>query len=73
MSKQSEAKASQGYVVKPVHAVCGNCDHYRRTIKAEEGYFGTYVMEKNRRCGIGGFAVAKTNVCNLHKPKEAAA
>lgn len=68
MSKQSEAKAIQGYIAKAIPAVCSNCKHYESKITEREGIFGgTYIVESDRRCGIGGFAVKKTAVCDRHE------
>lgn len=66
MSKQSEAKANQGYVAKPVPKTCMNCQHYRSDLidrpPTRNGVI--YTDEKNLRCGIGGFAVKKMATCN---------
>jgi len=68
MSKQSEAKESQGYVAKAVPAYCMNCAHYCSDIVQRNGHFGgVYHDETNRRCGKGGFAVKKQGTCNEHK------
>ena len=66
MSKQSDAKAAQGYGKKP--ASCGNCVN----LKSEMVNFlptrywpNGRTLEKNLRCGIGGFAVGKSGHCTL--------
>ena len=66
MSKQSHAKAMQGYRTKP--DTCATCAHYTSKIEVH-----SYCqMESERRCGLGGFAVNKTGTCNEHAPIEAA-
>jgi len=77
MSKQSEAKAAQGYTTDPRN--CGNCG--RRTFDLEtpawlirEGISHAnpgWLVEKNQRCGIGGFAIKKTARCDKWVPKAA--
>lgn len=70
MSKQSEARAAQGYMLKP--RVCGGCKRYRSDmvlpIWAIEMYGpkadDKYKIEKNKRCGLGGFAVGKSACCS---------
>lgn len=67
MSKQSDAKASQGYVAKFVPNTCSKCEHFEfdhvqthpPTSYQPEGWFA----DKNMRCGIGGFKVMKTGAC----------
>ena len=60
MSKQSQAKAIQGYRTKP--DTCTTCQHYRSKIEAHS--YGQ--VESERRCGLGGFAVNKMGTCNMH-------
>lgn len=86
MSKQSEAKASQGYIESAL--TCAVCKHLQfdmilpkwmveynaetAAIKEKGGnamYRSDYTLEKNAlqkniRCGIGGFKVKKTAACN---------
>lgn len=62
MSKQSEAKAKQGYT-KDVPK-CSNCVNF--SFDTEKVGWGNYVLEKNLRCGIGMFKVNKTAACNMH-------
>ena len=62
MSKQSEAKINQGYNDKPIPRTCGNCARYESEFVVDN-YFGEYTQEKNKRCGLGGFAVKKTATC----------
>ncbi len=64
MSKQSEAKKQQGYRSRP--DTCSSCRHYRSTQSLYVAFGGTYTLEKCLRCGIGGFAITKSGVCNEH-------
>lgn len=69
MSKQGEAKAAQGYIDKVVPKVCSGCRHYKSDMFELKGAFGeSYKEEKNKRCGIGGFAVKKLGTCNEWAP-----
>ena len=66
MSKQSEAKEAQGYTKKP--ASCGNCVNFKSELvkfPPLPGWSMGYTEEKNRRCGIGGFAVGRNGHCSL--------
>ena len=66
MSKQSEAKEAQGYTKKP--ASCGNCANFKSELvkfPPPPGQFYGYTEEKNRRCGIGSFAVGRNGHCSL--------
>ena len=68
MSKQSEAKAKQGYIDKPNPPVCMHCAFYR----SEIGHYDNnpdYPKEINIRCGIGEFAVKKLGTCNRFQRK----
>lgn len=67
MSKKSEAKAKQGYVARAVPRVCSNCTYYQSTITEVKEFGVKYKKESEKRCGIGGFAVAKMATCNMHK------
>jgi hypothetical protein len=69
MSKQKNAKKEQGYEAKPVFPMCSNCAHFQSDFITDKGYFGEFTMEKNLRCGIGGFAVKKQGSCQQHKKK----
>lgn len=66
MSKQSNAKAEQGYVPRYVNT-CGNCAHYRSD-KKNNGY--GYTVETNMRCSIGGFKVMKLGTCQEFSKKS---
>lgn len=79
MSKQSEAKAAQGYSELPSN--CGNCQH--RTFKMappawmvksgdRRATVKEYFNESQSRCGLGGFAVKKTASCGQHEFTEPA-
>jgi hypothetical protein len=62
VSKQSEAKEKQGY--RKSAACCMNCDSFQRDVVPLSRHPGdTYSIEKNKRCGIGGFAVQSTGHC----------
>ena len=67
MSKQSEAKTKQGYQPSPKPRVCSTCTHYRSDLIKRQGLGDTWIDEKNKRCGIGGFAVKKMGTCNEWK------
>lgn len=85
MSAQSIAKAAQGYKDKPLVRTCATCAHFlsdmklpewmvdRNAIRAAQGarpfYDDSYAIEKNKRCGIGGFAVKKMGTCKQFKAK----
>lgn len=71
MSKQTEAKEKQGYVAKAIPQTCGNCQNFQSDKTEREGYLGgTFIDEKNLRCGIGQFAVKKMGTCNEWVKKE---
>jgi len=72
MSKQSEAKAKQGYVAKAIPQTCCNCAHFASDIETKESYGGKWEHETNLRCKIGGFAVKKMGTCDEFEPKETA-
>ena len=72
MSKQSEAKKAQGYVAKAVPSVCMNCIHYKSEMvemPAQWSFSSAYTLEKNKRCGLGGFAVSKQGTCDYFTGK----
>lgn len=66
MSKQSEAKAAQGYIAKPVPKTCMNCQHYKVEVTQTKSAYSSYIYNKesNLRCRLGGFAVKKMATCN---------
>lgn len=85
MSKQSKAKESQGYRPKPSPRTCANCAAFRsdrllpywmaernREVGTKHFTLEQHGVEKNMRCGIGGFAVKKTATCNHFTAKGVA-
>ena len=64
MSKQSEAKLNQGYNENPIPRTCGNCAKYESEFVDLSPPYQQYMQEKNKRCGLGGFAVKKTATCD---------
>jgi len=77
MSKQSDAKAAQGYIAKAVPQTCGNCKHFQfERVNANAADMGKpmvseYWVDANLRCGIGGFAVKKLGTCQSFVIKSA--
>lgn len=78
MSKQSEAKERQGYNPKPLARCCGTCVNILSDMDwpewMKDGKHDSYLtenhkIEKNVRCGLGGFAVKKTATCSEWKTK----
>lgn len=69
MSKQSEAKKQQGYVSKHKPTYCMFCANYTSLVTEHKGPFVDWTEESNKRCGIGGFAIAKQGTCNAFKAK----
>lgn len=74
MSKQSEAKASQGYRDAP--NCCQNCQNFTKDVvdKQYRAFSGlqTWTEDKNLRCSIGAFKVNKMSVCDLFEIKDPA-
>lgn len=70
MSKQSEAKESQGY--RPASArQCANCKAFSSTTEKVPRWNGDptgWIKEANKRCTLGGFAVTKTAICDCWAP-----
>lgn len=80
MSKQSEAKAAQNYVAKPVPMTCATC----RSLSKDPFYYdeaggqcqgvnpkessGETTYFSNLRCDIGGFAVKMRGTCDFYSP-----
>lgn len=58
-SKQQIAKEIQNYTKDRIG--CANCKHFEFDT---ETFRNGYVLEKNLRCGIGGFKVHKTARCD---------
>lgn len=82
MSKQSEAKAAQGYTTEQRN--CGNCAHLKFEMKppqwmARQVAAGTtrltdedlkrHEQECNHCCGLGRFAIKKTATCTQWQAK----
>ena len=66
MSKQSTAKAAQGYDPKPIMPYCINCRHFSSEITIEKGrHGGEFKRESTVRCAFGGFAIKKLGTCNF--------
>ena len=77
MSKQSDAKESQGYSL--VSGRCGNCAHLKfdvvmpawmRSENLERvlnglGPIHTYAEPSRFRCSLGGFSVKRSATCRL--------
>jgi hypothetical protein len=69
MSKQSKAKATQGFQMKPVWPICRDCINFTFDQVTEKGWGSSYVRERNLRCALGEFKVGKTSTCSLHTQK----
>jgi hypothetical protein len=75
MSKQSAAKQAQGFSDKP--RTCSNCS-FRKfdsvipqwMVDCNYQNKEAFAQDKNQRCSLGGFAVKKSNTCDLWKPLE---
>jgi hypothetical protein len=53
---------------KPLLSVCANCLHYCSKEVFSHEFIGLkYYVEKDIRCGIGGFKVSKTGSCHRFK------
>ena len=65
-SKTQHIKDSQGYIKKPQQ--CNNCKHYESDIVniTATAWHAAYKVEKNKRCGIGGFAVQSSGSCKIY-------
>ena len=84
-SKQAKAKEAQGYTTAVSN--CGNCvsltsecalpawivrkNEERSRVGMRPYPVETFGVEKNLRCGIGGFAIKKTATCAKHMSKAA--
>lgn len=66
MSKQSESKQKQMFQKKCPN--CGNCKHFKFETEKIMGTYGSkeFIKQINLRCGIGNFAVGKSNWCKEH-------
>ena len=67
MSKQQDKRIMQNYRDKPVWPECRNCEHFKSDKVDVQGT--GWVEEKNLRCGLGLFKVAKLGTCDRHEPK----
>lgn len=76
MSKVKKAKEVQGYLEKA--GTCADCRHQTNETSLPawmvgnprydiDGVRDNYLVVKNRRCGIGGFAIKQTATCRLHE------
>ena len=65
-SKTQEVKDAQGYIKKPQQ--CNNCKNYKSEMidMPADTWREAYQVEKNKRCGIGGFAVQSSASCKLY-------
>lgn len=64
-SKVQQAKENQGYTKDAPK--CQNCKHFSSELVKEPTYWQkSRVVEKNKRCGLGGFAVQVSAWCELH-------
>ncbi len=70
MSKQSNAKIEQNYNPNPSPKICSTCTNYQSDFVERTEYGQTWTDEKNKRCGIGGFAIKKTATCDRHEFKN---
>jgi hypothetical protein len=66
--KKQSNKEIQNYRDKALPKLCSNCRWYRSIHKENEWGF---VEEKEIRCGLpnglGGFAIKKQGICDLHE------
>ena len=68
MSKQSDQKLFQGYVAK-TKRMCAHCKHFKSDFIRETYLDRLWTRETNLRCGLGGFKVMKTGLCNAWEGK----
>lgn len=69
-SKTQDTKDAQKYTKQAMQ--CNNCKNYKSDkveMPAKLGCF-SYVAEKNKRCGIGDFAVQSSASCDLYERAE---
>ena len=67
MSKQTDAKAAQGYVEEIDPDRCGNCAHLTSEKTTVDHGYWPYTEEKKLRCSVGGFKIKKNGGCKCHK------
>lgn len=68
-SKAQQAKDAQGYIKGSNQ--CQNCQYFERElIEVDHPYYShrKQIIEKNKRCELGGFAVQLTASCDKHEP-----
>ena len=73
MSKQTKAKQIQNYIDRAEKRQCSVCRHYRSTIieRPASGYMlQVWTDEKNIHCGLGGFKIKKTAICDMFERKD---
>lgn len=81
MSKQSDAKAAQNYNPTPSARTCSKCAHFTSVrelapwmvVANGKGRARLYTpelhgVERQIKCGLGGFVVKKTAVCDQFMP-----
>ncbi len=68
MSKQSEAKLSQGW--KRQGPFCGNCQMFTSEVEKRNYGCGEFDHEINLRCSHGGFKTGKSSWCSSHQWRE---
>lgn len=64
MDKRMAAKEAQGY--RDQGPMCSNCANYKCRLEAS-GWSPDWTIEKEKRCGLGGFAIKKTSWCENHQ------
>jgi hypothetical protein len=69
ISKVQQAKDAQGYQKNPLQ--CSNCGMFvvDRIEMPATKWSDAYIIEKNKRCGLGKFAVQSTGWCKVHFKK----
>jgi hypothetical protein len=70
MSKQSEAKARQGYLAKPLARCCRNCSNLISESKYPDQIKYPEWVKEYLTCCIGDFAVKAKAVCREFRGKE---
>ncbi|WP_354686697.1 hypothetical protein [Cupriavidus necator] len=59
------AQEAQRYQEQPRHPRCADCKHLTSKRFERRSFFGdNYVDHRNLRCGLGGFRVTRTAVCD---------
>lgn len=65
MSKQSNAKAKQGFIAHPLSRRCRECEHF--FVKNPHPDYNS--ADKGLTCKLGDFAVTANAVCNEFQAK----